>query len=70
MDYPIYINLTSSLPILGLSNGIFIFIQIVKEHSVSEHWRPWSDAVLRSVESDLDLHCLYMSHKNDARLMG
>ena len=41
----------------------FIFIKILIEHSVSKQWRPHSAA------SDLDLHCLLMSHKKDARLI-
>ena len=40
-----------------------IFIQIVIEHSVSKHCRP------RSAVAFLDVHCLYMSHKKDTRLI-
>ena len=49
----------------------FIFIQILIEHSVlnnGEYSDP--DQMPHSVESDLGLHCLLMSNKKDARLMG
>ena len=36
----------------------FIFLQILIEHSAN------------SATSDLGLHCLHMSHKKDARLIG
>ena len=39
------------------------FIQILIEHSVRKQWRPDSAA------SGLDLHCLTMFHKKDARLL-
>ena len=42
----------------------FIFVQILNEHSVSKQRRLWSE--LHSVASDLGLHCLPMSHKEDA----
>ena len=41
----------------------FIFIQISIEHSVSNPWRPCYTA------SDLGLHCLPMSDKEDIRLI-
>ena len=40
---------------------VFIFIQILIEHSVSKQWRP--DQTPRSAASDLGLCCLRMSHK-------
>ena len=46
---------------------VYIFFQILIEHSVSKQWRPCSYAA--SAASDLDLHCLPMSHKKDARLI-
>ena len=45
----------------------FIFIQNLREHSVSEQWR--ADQMPLSAASDLGLHCLPMYHKKDARLM-
>ena len=41
----------------------FIFIQILIEHSVSNDQTPQNAA------SYLDLHCLPMSHKKNARLI-
>ena len=40
----------------------FIFDQILIEHSVVNNGDP--DQTPRSAVSDLDLHCLPMSHKN------
>ena len=45
----------------------FIFIQILKETSVSKQSRP--DQTPRFAPSDLVLHCLPMCHKKDARLI-
>ena len=45
----------------------FIFIQILIEHSVSNSGVP--DQTPRTGASDLDLCCLPMSHKKDARLI-
>ena len=39
MYFPILISWTSPFPILGLLSGMFIFIQILKETSVSKQWR-------------------------------
>ena len=47
--------------------GIFIFIQILKEHSVSK--RGDTDQTPLSAPSDLGLHCLPLSHKKDAILI-
>ena len=44
-----------------------IFIQFVIEYSVSIIGD--SDQTARSAASVLGLHCLYMSHKKDARLI-
>ena len=38
MEFPTIIYWTGPFP--GLLGGIFIFIQILKEHSVSKQWRP------------------------------
>ena len=38
MEFPTIINWTGPFP--GLLGGIFHFIQILKEHSVSKQWRP------------------------------
>ena len=40
--------------------AFFILIKILIEHSVSKQWR---------TASDLDLHCLPMSHEKDAKLI-
>ena len=65
MYFPIIINWTSPFPILGLlSVFFFIFIQILKETSVSK-----PDQTPRFVASNLVLHCLPMSHKKTARLI-
>ena len=55
MEFPTLISWTSLFLFLGLLGGIFIFIQILKEHYVSKQWRPCSDAA--SAASDLGLHC-------------
>ena len=39
MNFPILVNWMSAFPILGLLGGIFVFIQILKETSVSKQWR-------------------------------
>ena len=50
MEFPIVINWTSPLPLLGLLVVFFIFIQILIERSVSK----------------LGLHCLHIiSHKKE-----
>ena len=54
------INWTSPFPILGLLGGFYHFIQILKETSVSNK---------RFAASDLVLHCLQMSLKEDARFI-
>ena len=59
MHFPTIINWTSPLPILGLLGGIFHFVHILKD----------PDKTPRFVASDLDLHCLFMSHKKDDRLI-
>ena len=47
----------------------FIFIQFFIEHSVlANSGEP--DQTPHSVASYLGLHCLSMSHKKDARVMG
>ena len=48
--------------------AFFIFIQIFKEHSVSKRWIPY-DQTRRCAASDLDLHCLPMSHKKEDTLV-
>ena len=58
-------NLLMHVSLLGLFGGIFIFIQILKETSVSNSREP--NQTLRSAASDLILQCLWMSHKKDDR---
>ena len=43
------IKWTSSFPFLGLSVGIYHFIQIVIEHYVSKQFKPQSDAAFCGV---------------------
>ena len=43
MNFPISIDRTSLFQILGVLGGIFHFIQILIERSVSKQWRRWSD---------------------------
>ena len=62
MYFPIIINWTSPLPILGLLGDIFPFYSL-KETSVSKQWKTWSDPPFCGV------WCLPMSHKKDARLI-
>ena len=61
MDFSIPINWMSPFPNLGVSDVFLI------EFPVSKQRRPYQ--MLRSVESDLALHCLPRSHKCDARLI-
>ena len=59
MYFPILIYWTSPFPILGLLDGILIFIQNFysnfKETSVSKQWRTWSDATFCNVWSSFAL---------------
>ena len=69
MAFPVSINWTNPFPILGLLGTIFlIFIQILKENSVSKQWRPWSDAALCGVWSGFAL-LADVQKKKDARLI-
>ena len=70
MDFPIFINWMSSLPILWLLSGIFHFCsnfqkkqQLLFANSEEPDQTPCFAA------SDLVLHCLPLSHKKDARLI-
>ena len=45
----------------------FIFTQILVVYSVANSGDPYQTS--HSVASDLDQHCLAMSHKKDARFM-
>ena len=45
----------------------FSFVQILKETSVSKHWR--ADQTLPFWAPDLVVHCLMMSYKKNARLI-
>ena len=66
MHLPILINWTSLFPTFGLLGGIYHFVQILKEASLSKQWKP--DQTPRFVASDLVLHYLPMPHKKDDRL--
>ena len=68
MDFPISINSMGSFPILGLLGGIF------PSHSNFNRTfcKQTVETLIRRphyVASDLGLHCLLMSHKNDAGLI-
>ena len=65
MKLPTDINWISALS--GSCLVFFICIRIFIGHSVSTQWSP--DQTPHSGASDLDLHCLPMSHKRDARLI-
>ena len=57
-----FYKLDQSISILRVVGLYFsFFVKILKEHSVSKQWRPWS-------ASDLGLHSLRMPRKKDARL--
>ena len=60
--FPSIVNWMSNSNLRAV-RGIFQFIQILIEHSESKQWMPCSMA------SDLALHCLSVSHKNDAMLI-
>ena len=49
--------------------GFFIFIQYLKDTSVSNSGEPDQTLHFALVASDLVLHYLRMSHKKDARLI-
>ena len=51
----------------GCQVYLFLFVLFEIENPVSKQWRPWSDT--HYAASDLDLHCLPMAHKRDARLI-
>ena len=55
MEFLIYNNWTRPFPILGLLVVFFIFIQILKETSVSKQWRTWSDSAFCGVWSSFAL---------------
>ena len=81
MDFPIFINWTSSFPIKGLSGGIFHFysncnrtlckqtLETLLRHRILQANIGDPIETLHSAASDLGLHCLYMSHKKDTRLI-
>ena len=62
------IDQVSVLKVFTWLSGIFNFSSNVIEHSIRIHEDP--DQMLRSVASDLGLHCLPMSHKKDGGLYG
>ena len=62
MGFSSLINLTSPFPFKGCWVIFFIFIHILIGFSVSKKMQ-------RSGASDLGMHCLRMSNKNDARII-
>ena len=67
MNFPTSINWTNPFPILGVFGGIFLLFskfQLKILYTNSED----PDQAPHYAVSDLDLHCLHMSHKKDARL--
>ena len=55
MNFPTLISRQGPFPIIGMLGGIFIFIQTLKETSVSMQWKTRSDAVFCSVWSSFAL---------------
>ena len=49
--------------------AFFIFIQILIKHSGRKQNGDPDQTPPHTAESDLGLHCLFMSHKKDARLI-
>ena len=64
MEFPTIINCNSSICVFVV---VFIFIQILKEHSASKQWRSLSDAAFCSDWTGSAL--LPLSGKKDARLI-
>ena len=62
IDFPTLTSRTIPFPFLGVLVDIFIFIQIVVEHSVGKQ--------CSSAASKLCLHCLPMSHKTTLGVYG
>ena len=62
MDLPNLISRMSPLPIIGVLGGNFHLFPNFKANSEDPDQTPHYGV------SDLDLHCLPMSHKKDARL--
>ena len=60
MDLTLLISRTSPFRNLVMLGGIFFFIQILIEHSVSKQWSP--DQKPHSVASVLGMHYLPRSH--------
>ena len=63
MEFPTVIIWTSPLPTLGLPDGIFKFYPNCNRTFCKQTLET------QNMASDLGLHCLYMSHKKDARLI-
>ena len=64
MDLSSLINRTSLFPILGMLSGIFLFFLNFNKLFCKQEVK-----ILYYAVSDLDLHCLSMSHKKDPRLI-
>ena len=67
MDLTLLISRISPFRNLVMLGGIFFFIQILIEHSVSKQWSP--DQKPHSVASALGMHYLPRSHLKDAWLV-
>ena len=67
MFFPVIINWTSPFPILGLLGDIFHFHSYLKRNFCKQ---TVENLIRRGfAASDLELHCLPMSHKKNARFI-
>ena len=70
MDLPNLIRTTSPFPILRVLCGVFLSsFQVLIEHTKLKADSKKPDQTPHHAMSDLDLHCLSVSHKKDARLV-
>ena len=68
MEFPTVINGTSPFPFYGFLGGSFHFYINFDKTFYKQEKSGDLDRTSRSVASLLDLHCLPMSHKKDAKL--
>ena len=65
MEFPTVINWTSPVPLEGLLGGILHFYSNFNRTFCKQT----VEILIRSAASDLELRCLPISHKKDARLI-
>ena len=66
MEFHTDINVAKPFPFKGFWVIFFIFILIQIKYSINKQYH---NQTPRSVASDLSLHCLHMSNKEDAMLV-